>query len=96
MNVVNRACSLQGRIVEAVLLWIAENAPVPTQDQLSKIPTSPCGRYDWPICLVEEWERRMFLAKGSKVPNYKRLNMTSTLTSTERQEILAGGSSTGL
>ena len=64
---------LTGRIVEAVLLWIAENAPVPTQDQLSKIPTSPCGRYDWPICLVEEWERRMFLAKGSKVPNYKRL-----------------------
>jgi hypothetical protein len=61
------------KIAEAILLWIAENAPVPTQEQFQKLPVAPHGRFAWPISVMEEWERRMFLAKGSKVPKYRSL-----------------------
>ena len=64
---------LTTKIVEAVLLWIAENPPMPTREQFQKLPVALKGRYDWPVCLMEEWERRMFLAKGSKVPKYRWL-----------------------
>ncbi|HUD73789.1 MAG TPA: hypothetical protein VMQ76_01860 [Terracidiphilus sp.] len=61
------------KIAEAILLWIAENAPVPTQEQFQKLPVARHGRFPWPISVMEEWERRMFLAKGSKVPKYRSL-----------------------